>query len=73
MWGKGQWIRSVDPSDGLRIKSVPQPRGPAFHTSAPPARGHKCEKSCVWGVGVVCDAAAGSSVDSPVVNVLQRC
>ncbi len=63
---------SVDQCDGLKIQTVPQLRGPAFHTSEPCARGRKCGKTCVGGVCDVFDDAAGSSVDSLVVDFLQR-
>ena len=60
--GLGQWNRSADCSDGLRIKVFPQSTGPALHTSVSLARGPKCRP--VLRVGEVFDNAASSSMDS---------
>ena len=55
----------VKKSDVSWIKAVPQSGHPAFHT------GQRCEQF-VFEVGGVLTNGAGSSVDSAVVDVLQR-
>ena len=64
-------VRSVDQSDGLRIKAVPQPRGPACHTAVWLSRGHEGERP-VSRLGGVFDDAAGSTMVSSVTDVRQR-
>lgn len=64
--GKGH---RLDQSNVLWIKTVPQPRGPAFHTSLLP-EGIKKRKKPVLGFGGAADASLDSGGRRPAEMVL---